>query len=76
MSDDLPRLPHLEDEWIIWYDRDDEYDKNPPWTDDICAAGSSNDDYMEDGTTTFYDPSRPEEVWITSSYTYDLTNTL
>lgn len=73
VGEDL-REQRREYQWNAAYDRRDEYDKNPEWTDDmrseVCEDGS--DDY-ERPQTMFYDRFDPEHMWIKSDKTYELT---
>lgn len=55
-------------QWNAGYDREDEYEKNPQWAVD---ASTKEED---DGRTTVYDESNPEDQWITTDTVYDLTN--
>lgn len=58
--------PALEWRWNAAYDRGNEYDKNPDWTDEVEV------DDEEENRTKFFDPYDPEHVWIKSDNVYDL----
>lgn len=60
-----PRMA-LEWRWNAGYDREEEYSKNPAWTDEVEV------DESDENRMKFYDPFDPEHVWIKSNQTYDL----
>lgn len=59
--------------WHAGYNRDDEYDKCPEWTESIESQQSSGDGYGEN-EVVFYDRFDPEHIWINSDTSYDLMN--
>lgn len=67
MSDERRRpKPALEWTWRSGYDRNEEYSKNPTWTDGVET------DSTEQNRTKFYHRYDPEHVWIKSDTVYDL----
>ena len=81
MTDDeqLPREPYehevLQYQWYVGYDRDDEYDKDPQWTDDVESENEDVDSthgMFGRQTVRFYNRFDPEHIWIRSDKAYDL----
>lgn len=79
-DDQLPRekleVERLRYQWYVDYDRENEYEKAPGWSDAVREKNVSTDGEYRSDETRFYNRFEPEHKWIRSDTTYDLTQTL
>lgn len=62
-------------QWYVDYDREDEYDKNPDWSNDLrleTVGGSDDESGFGRETVRLYSADDAEYEWIRSDTIYEL----